>query len=84
MGVPKFVTMGVPKFQYLISEQETDALVNGIRIRLRSGARFVVPDDPEDEQASFLALLARALKGEIVEMDFSRYLGSLARPRSIR
>ncbi|ACL74242.1 hypothetical protein [Thioalkalivibrio sulfidiphilus] len=65
---------------YLISEQETDALVNGIRIRLRSGARFVIPDDPEDEEASFLALLGRALKGEIVEMEFSRYLGSLAKP----
>ncbi|WP_018953975.1 hypothetical protein [Thioalkalivibrio sulfidiphilus] len=59
-------------------------LVNGIRIRLRSGARFVIPDDPEDEEASFLALLGRALKGEIVEMEFSRYLGSLAKPKSLR
>jgi hypothetical protein len=64
---------------YLISANETDALVNGIRIRLHSGARFVIPDDPEDEAASFLALLARAVRGEVVEMEFSRYLGELGK-----
>jgi hypothetical protein len=39
----------------------------------------VIPDDPEDEAASFLALLGRAVRGEVVEMEFSRYLGELGK-----
>lgn len=64
---------------YLLSEVETDALVNGIRIRLRSGAMLVVPDDPEDAEDSFVNLLGRAARGEIVEMAYSRYLRELER-----
>jgi len=62
---------------YLICRAETDALVNGIRLRLRSGQTLIVPDDPEDEAHVFARLLERAARGEIVEMPFSRYLREL-------
>ena len=62
---------------YLISDVETDALVNGIRVLLRSGEILIVPDDPEEEEATFIDLLERASQGEIVEMAYSRYLREL-------
>lgn len=62
---------------YLISDEETDALVNGIRLLLRSGEVLIVPDDPEEEEANFIDLLERACQGEIVEMAYSRYLSEL-------
>jgi len=62
---------------YLISNVETDALVNGIRLLLRSGEVLIVPDDPDDEEANFIDLLERASQGEIVEMEYSRYLREL-------
>lgn len=62
---------------YLICKAETDALVNGIRIKLRSGEMMVLPDDPEKEEAGFINLLARAGQGEIVEMEYSHYMREL-------
>ncbi len=59
---------------YLISPVETDALVNGIRIRLRGGSMLVVADDPENDKERFLDLLGKATRGEIAEMEYSRYL----------
>lgn len=68
---------------YILSQAETDALVNGIRLRLRSGEILVVPDDPEDEAHVFARLLERAARGEVVEMPFSRYLRQLEQERLI-
>lgn len=68
---------------YLVSEAETDALVNGIRIQLRSGDFIIVPDDTEHEDRTFLYLLTLALKGEIVEMDYSLYLRQLEQRKLI-
>lgn len=64
---------------YLINAEETDALVNGVRLRLRSGATLVVADDPGEGGEPFLELIARASRGEVVHMDFSRYLRELDR-----
>ena len=61
----------------LICDAETDELINGIRLQLRSGDTIIVPDDPEDEEANFIDLLERASQGEIVEMAYSRYLREL-------
>lgn len=66
---------------YLITPEETDALVNGIRLRLRSGGGFVLADDPGEDEENFLECLQRALAGEIVEMPFSRYLRELQRSK---
>lgn len=68
---------------YLICEAETDALVNGIRLRLRNGGMWVLPDDAENEEERFVALLARAGRGEVVEMPYSPYLLELERKKQI-
>jgi hypothetical protein len=62
---------------YLSCAAETDAVVNGIRIRLVDGTSFVCPDDPEDDEMGFLAALEQAARGEITEVPFSRYLREL-------
>lgn len=68
---------------YLVSKAEDNAVVNGIRMLLRSGRCLVVADDPQDEADGFLALLARAAAGEPVHLPHSRHLEELARKRLI-
>ena len=68
---------------YLISKTETDALVNGIRLRLCSGEILVIPDDPGEPENSFLNLLTRTANGEVVEMEYSRYLRDLEKDKLI-
>lgn len=62
---------------YLSCAAETDAVVNGIRIRLVDGSSFVVPDDPDEDEPAFLAVLAQAAGGEVAEVPYSRYLREL-------
>ena len=68
---------------YLVCDAEPNGLVNGIRIRLVDGGMLVVPDDPEDDEAGFVAALAQAAGGQLAEMGYSRYLGELARRKLI-
>lgn len=68
---------------YLISEAEPNALVNGLRVRLKSGQSFILADDPDEDGEAFVDLLARAMRGEVVEMPFSRYLAYLTRQKLI-
>lgn len=62
---------------YLSCSAETDAVVNGIRIRLVDGSSFVVPDDPDTGEMGFLAALDQAARGELAEVPYSRYLREL-------
>ena len=66
---------------YLICEAETDALVNGVRIRLAdgclNGGMIVVPDDPAENEPGFVEALQQAGRGEVAELGFSRYLREL-------
>ncbi|QKT03974.1 hypothetical protein HUS23_09175 [Ectothiorhodospiraceae bacterium 2226] len=66
---------------YLVTDADPNALVDGIRLRLRSGESLLIPDDAADANEKFLALLARAVRGELVEMRYSSYLSELARRR---
>jgi hypothetical protein len=68
---------------YLICEAESDALVDGIRLKLVSGEMVVVPDDADNDEARFLSLLERASKGEPVEMPYSQYMQELEKQRLI-
>ncbi len=68
---------------YLICDAEPNGLVNGIRIRLVDGAMLVVPDDPEDDEHGFAAVLAQATSGRNAEMGYSRYMTELARQHMI-
>lgn len=68
---------------YLSCAAEPNALVNGLRVRLKSGDWLILADDPDEDGETFLELLARALQGEIVEMPFSRYLRELTRQKLI-
>jgi len=62
---------------YLSCAAETDAVVNGIRIRLVDGSSFVVPDDPDEGEPDFLTAMEEATRGKIAEVPYSRYLREL-------
>lgn len=68
---------------YLSCAAEPNALVNGLRLRLKSGEWILLADDPDEENEVFLELLTRALQGEIVAMPFSRYLRQLTRQKLV-
>ena len=61
---------------YLVSPEDPNALVNGIRVVVRSGRSFLIADDPEDPEESFVNLVKRSSRGEVTFMPFSRYLKS--------
>lgn len=69
---------------YLVSPEDPNALVNGIRVVMRSGRGFVLADDPPEPSAAFIALLQRAMSGEVVEMPFPTYLKDLVAERRHR
>lgn len=64
---------------YLICAAETDALVNGMRVRLAGGGTLVLADDPEEGEPGFLAALQQAGREGIAEMGYSAYLRDLER-----
>jgi hypothetical protein len=64
---------------YLVCAAETDALVNGVRLRLADGATLVVADDPEEGEPGFLAALAQANREGFAEMGYSAYLSEIER-----
>jgi len=68
---------------YLVSEADPNALVNGFRLRLVDGSRWVVADDPREGEEGFLELLARACAGEIVELGYASHLIELERKKLI-
>lgn len=68
---------------YLVCEAEPNGLVNGLRMRLRSGETILVPDDAPEGEPDFLEVLARAARGEVVEMSYSAYLKELEQQKLI-
>lgn len=64
---------------YILSRNENNALIDGIRLQLVTGECLIVPDDNQEPGQGFADLLRRACAGEIVEMPYSVYLRQLER-----
>lgn len=67
---------------YLVSPEDPNALVDGIRLELRSGVWLVVANDAEDAANRFEAQLESAMRGRVATLPFSQYL--TARERDLR
>jgi len=59
---------------YIVSPEEPNALVDGVRLQLRSGDWLVVANDSIDEAEQFEGLLEAAMSGRVVTLPFSLYL----------
>jgi hypothetical protein len=59
---------------YLVADDDPNVLVDGIRIELRAGNRFVVANDAPDAPDRFEAQLEFAMQGRIATLPFSHYL----------
>ena len=79
-GAPEWV-VGISEIQryeecplYIVSPEEPNALVDGVRLQLRSSDWLVVANDSTDDSERFEHLLEIAMQGRVVTLPFSRYL----------
>nr|WP_296751378.1 hypothetical protein [Thioalkalivibrio sp.] len=67
---------------YIVSRDDPNALVDGIRMELKSGSWLVVANDAEEASERFDARIESAMTGRVVTLPFSQYL--TARERDLR
>lgn len=67
---------------YLVSEDDPNVLVDGIRMELRAGNWLVVANDAPEASDRFEAQIAFALQGRVATLPFSQYLTE--RERALR
>jgi len=59
---------------YIVSREDPNALVDGIRLELHSGIWLVVANDADEASERFEAQIETALSGRVATLPFSRYL----------
>ncbi|TVP86040.1 MAG: hypothetical protein EA347_09440 [Thioalkalivibrio sp.] len=59
---------------YIVSPEEPNALVDGVRLQLRSGDWLVVANDSTEEAERLEGVLEAAMTGRVVTLPFSLYL----------
>ena len=67
---------------YLVSDDDPNVLVDGIRMELRAGTWLVVANDAPDASDRFEPQIERAIQGHIATLPFSQYLSE--RERELR
>jgi len=67
---------------YIVSEDDPNVLVDGIRLELRSGRWLVVANDAPEASDRFETLIEFALQGRVATLRFSQYLTE--RERALR
>jgi hypothetical protein len=67
---------------YLVSEDDPNVLVDGIRMELRSGTWLVVANDASEASERFETQIEFAMQGRVATLPFSQYLTE--RERALR
>lgn len=67
---------------YLVSEDDPNVLVDGVRMELRSGTWLVVANDAPEASDRFEPRIELAMQGHVVVLPFSQYLTE--RERALR
>ena len=67
---------------YLVSEDDPNVLVDGVRMELRAGTWLVVANDAPEASDRFEAQIEFAMQGRVATLPFSQYLTE--RERALR
>ncbi len=59
---------------YIVSPEEPNALVDGIRLELQAGIWLVVANDAHEASERFESQIQIAMSGRVVTLPFSQYL----------